>query len=87
MKKDKLTFVLGVAFALGVALLVLVVALLLSPSGNSGPAELKSSKQFKTEEGSTVQIIQFEGHEYLAYDGISYEGGFCHSESCPCKNK
>ncbi len=37
--------------------------------------------------GGEIQIIKFEGHEYLSFDGNSYNGGVCHSESCPCKTK
>ena len=38
-------------------------------------------------QGGTIQIIKFEGHEYLSFDGNNYNGGVCHSESCPCKSK
>lgn len=38
-------------------------------------------------EGGNIQVIKFEGHEYLSFDGDNYNGGVCHSESCPCKGK
>jgi hypothetical protein len=37
--------------------------------------------------GGSIQVIKFEGHEYLSFDGNHYDGGVVHSESCPCKSK
>ena len=37
--------------------------------------------------GGNIRIFEFEGHEYLSFDGNSYNGGICHAESCPCKSK
>jgi len=37
--------------------------------------------------GGSIQVIKFEGHEYLSFDGNNYDGGVVHSESCPCKSK
>jgi hypothetical protein len=35
---------------------------------------------------SGIQVITFDGHEYLAYD-TGRGGSLCHAESCPCKSK
>jgi len=34
----------------------------------------------------TIQLVKFQGHDYVVMDGYN-QGGICHSESCPCKNK
>jgi hypothetical protein len=34
----------------------------------------------------TLRLIKFQGHDYVVMDGYK-QGGICHSESCPCKNK
>jgi hypothetical protein len=33
-----------------------------------------------------LRLIKFQGHDYVVMDGYK-QGGICHSESCPCKNK
>mgnify|MGYP003331320609 CR=1 FL=1 len=73
------------AFAIALTLQVGLVLALTSCSSNQ--PKLDSSRPEVAEDGTTVRIIRFEGHEYLVFDGPSYEGGVCHSESCPCKTK
>jgi len=34
---------------------------------------------------ANVNVVKFEGHEYLCIS--SYTSGVIHSESCPCKSK
>ena len=34
---------------------------------------------------SGVDVVKFDGHEYLCISG--YASGVVHSESCPCKSK
>jgi hypothetical protein len=34
---------------------------------------------------SNIQVVKFEGHEYLCISALS--SGVVHSESCPCKSK
>ena len=49
---------------------------------------LVSCRNSKTKyDGGDIQVIKFEGHEYLDFDGNNYDGGVVHSESCPCKTK
>ena len=34
---------------------------------------------------ANVDVVKFDGHEYLCISG--YSSGVVHSESCPCKSK
>ena len=34
---------------------------------------------------ANVQVVKYEGHEYLCING--YVSGVVHSESCPCKSR
>jgi hypothetical protein len=78
--KNRLKTFLVVA-GTGLVLFGSVVALLTScGTAPAGPKPVRV-------EGGNIQVIKFEGHEYLSFDGDNYNGGVCHSESCPCKSK
>jgi hypothetical protein len=70
-----------VVAAMGLVLFGINVAILTSyTQAPSGPRPVRV-------DGGNIQVIKFEGHEYLSFDGDNYNGGVCHSESCPCKGK
>ena len=60
---------LAVVLALGVALV-----------GCSGPRTKEINGLY-----TNVDVVKFDGHEYLCISG--YTSGVVHSESCPCKSK
>ena len=62
----------------GLLLFGSVVALL--TSGEASPQPIKI-------QGIDIRVIEFDGHEYLAFDGVNHDSGVVHSESCPCKSK
>ena len=78
MKNRLKTFL--VVFGTSIYLFGGVVAVLTSCEAPAGPKPTRV-------EGGNIQVIKFEGHEYLSFDGDNYNGGVCHSESCPCKSK
>jgi hypothetical protein len=47
---------------------------------------ISKSERLQVGLGSGIQVITFDGHEYLAYDN-DHGGSLCHSESCPCKHQ
>lgn len=47
----------------------------------------EASPQPRVVQGIKIRVIEFEGHEYLAFDGNNHDSGVVHSESCPCKSK
>ena len=55
-----------------------VVALLTSCEAPPQPIKIQ---------GIDIRVIKFDGHEYLAFDGVNHDSGVVHSESCPCKSK
>ena len=48
--------------------------------------QVKSSDRLSIDNISSIHVVHFEGHEYLAFE-IQSAGSLCHSESCPCKIK
>jgi competence protein ComGC len=49
--------------------------------------QVNSIKSVSNTGGSiALRLTQFQGHDYIVMDGYK-QGGICHSESCPCKNK
>ena len=63
---------------MGIVLFGSIVAILISCEASPQPREVQGIK---------IRVIEFEGHEYLAFDGSSHDSGVVHSESCPCKSK
>jgi len=64
---------------MGVVLFGSIVAILISCS-EAPPQPIKI-------QGIDIRVIKFDGHEYLAFDGVNHDSGVVHSESCPCKGK
>ena len=63
---------------MGIVLFGSIVAILISCEASPQPREVQGIK---------IRVIEFEGHEYLAFDGSSHDSGVVHSESCLCKSK
>jgi hypothetical protein len=63
--------------------LALVFGLAVALTSCQSP-EVKSSKRLRIEGGSTLRVVEFEGHEYIVFRSGA-AGSLCHSESCPCK--
>jgi hypothetical protein len=74
----KLALVFGLVAAIGLAL-ALGVIVYLAPK-----AEVPSSELKQIEGGSSLRVVRFDGHEYIAFHRGG-SGSLCHSESCPCK--
>ena len=47
--------------------------------------DVKSGDRMELTRESGIRVVNFEGHEYLAYD-MDRGGSLCHSETCPCKS-
>jgi hypothetical protein len=60
------------------------VTVALAMASCSQSPDVKSSKRHRVSLDETIQVVTFEGHRYLIYDGYK-AGSMCHSESCPCK--
>ncbi len=65
--------------ALGVALGVALASCNFTP-------DVKSGERMDIDRLSGITVVNFEGHEYLAYHN-DRGGSLCHSETCPCKSK
>lgn len=37
-------------------------------------------------DASRFQILEFNGHSYIAYDGNNFDSGLLHNPDCHCKN-
>ena len=72
------TFLVVAAMALVIFGSVVAILIIASQAPAGSPTQVP---------GGEIRVIKFEGHEYLSFDGNSYNGGVCHSESCPCKSK
>lgn len=59
---------------------IIVVALLSSCDRTYVP----KGKVYTIDGNSDIQVVKFEGHEYISYSR-SHGGSLCHSESCDCK--
>jgi hypothetical protein len=57
--------------------------LLLFSCNKETPIELNEKNIIKNNELS-IRTIEYDGHEYLYYDGHN-TGSICHLESCKCK--
>ena len=64
----------ALALALGVALV----------SCNFTP-DVEAGEKMQIDRLSGIRVVNFEGHEYLAYHN-GRGGSLCHSETCPCKS-
>ena len=65
--------------------LALGVALALGSCNTETDSRLNVSSKIQVTPSAVIRIVNFEGHEYLAYN-INKGGSLCHSESCPCKS-
>ena len=63
---------------MGIVLFGSIVAILISCEAPPQPIKIQGIK---------IRVIEFDGHEYLAFDGVNHDSGVVHSESCPCKSK
>ena len=47
---------------------------------------VQKGKIYNIDGNREIQVIKFEGHEYISYSR-SHGGSLCHSESCDCKKQ
>ena len=69
----------GGCIMIGVGLIGVIISI-------CGEPQVKSSDRLSIDNISSIHVVHFEGHEYLAFE-IQSAGSLCHSESCPCKIK
>ena len=62
-------------------IIFLIVVVVLASCGRT---YVPIGKVYTIDGQSDIQVIKFEGHEYISYTQ-SHGGSLCHSESCPCK--
>ena len=74
----KVASIIGLVVVITLAL-ALGVIVYLAPK-----AEVPSSELKQIEGGSSLRVVRFDGHEYIAFHRGG-GGSLCHSESCPCK--
>ena len=67
--------------------LILILLCALVSCDSTHPDPVKRSEDVHTSSIGRIQYVEFDGHEYVLWQGNIYAASLCHSPKCKCLNK